>query len=155
MVDDAADLAAEAEADRVREEQRRLLERSQAIQRGLPRPTTLNPLMAEASGAPTEDQRADKLIKEELLAMLRHDALAHPVRGGPAATAGLAQLPPQQRFTDEEMAEARFALAEEIEDVRREVPDDVMARLHAQVAADYVFLPSQNKCCFSFAFCWC
>jgi pre-mRNA-splicing factor CDC5/CEF1 len=87
--------AAEGKARRLREEEaRRAAEerkKSQALQRGLPRPATLAALGDARAAAPGAGvrERAEALLQQELVALLQHDADKYPTKrskkdkGGP------------------------------------------------------------------------
>ncbi|KAG2181700.1 hypothetical protein INT44_008515 [Umbelopsis vinacea] len=77
---DMADVDAQEMETLEREEQERLSRRSQAVQRGLPRPIEVH-----VSQLPEEATMAEKLIHEEFVRLLNHDAVAYPVPGGKIA----------------------------------------------------------------------
>ncbi|KAG0262263.1 Pre-mRNA-splicing factor cef1 [Mortierella polycephala] len=84
--EDAAEVAQRRKEAFEAEERARLLRRSQAVQRDLPRPTVFQPptdtVMAEASNPIAE---ADRLIQEELARLVTHDSVAYPPVGSKVA----------------------------------------------------------------------
>ena len=143
--EDAADIAARKQAAAEAAERLRLSLRPQVIQRDLPRPTVINAAMAAAVRGDEDSQfeEADQLIKAELVAMLAHDAVAHPIRG---AAVRPGAPPALEEFSQAELGEAKTLLLEEVLEVAAEpVPLDVFTRIHAEVSADFMFLPSQRK----------
>lgn len=86
-VEDAAERDARLQRQREEMERRELARRSQAVQRGLPRPANvdLNRLLDNLnicdSSAASDD--ASLLVHEELAQLLHHDAIAHPLPGTP------------------------------------------------------------------------
>ncbi|KAJ7046504.1 pre-mRNA splicing factor component-domain-containing protein [Mycena alexandri] len=73
----------DAKLKRLREEQERkaLARRSQAVQRGLPRPANVDIDSLLGRLNIDEDEEAQKLINKELAELLQHDAIAHPIPG--------------------------------------------------------------------------
>lgn len=94
-VEDQADLDAQrAEAEKERQRQAMLL-RSQVIQRDLPRPLEINSSVlrpANEMQGLNDLQRAEELIKQEMIKMLHYDALNDPV-----TIAGVS-APPQKKL---------------------------------------------------------
>lgn len=146
-------------------EKARLQRRSQAVQRDLPRPFSVNAkaLVSPPTHNQTDDPlaEAERLVNAELVRLLRHDTIKYPVHGSNvapgAAAAGLENL--EDEFDDELMATARklvtseFALLvgvdlEEIEngswkmsEADREKFDEAWRRENE----DVVFAPSLGK----------
>ena len=98
-------------------EERERRRHSQAVQRGLPRPSDIN-LVGLKSGS-HQDQKhkalldAEELVKAETVVMLRHDLVHHPTPGGSRNKAGqrawkkALDEEPLETFTEEELAEVR------------------------------------------------
>jgi pre-mRNA-splicing factor CDC5/CEF1 len=87
-VQDAADRDAAIKRRQEEEERKALARRSQAVQRGLPRPANVDvsTLLQNLSVEDEEEEdreraAADKLITAELAQLLQHDALAYPLPG--------------------------------------------------------------------------
>ncbi|KAF9475324.1 hypothetical protein BDN70DRAFT_841135 [Pholiota conissans] len=88
-VQDAADRDAAAKRRQEEEERKALARRSQAVQRGLPRPANVDVaiLLQTLSVYDEDDEQdeeraaAEKLISAELAQLLQHDALSYPLPG--------------------------------------------------------------------------
>ena len=117
--------------------------RSQAIQRGLPRPVAVNKGIASKESALTE---VDALIRAELLAMLQNDAVHHPVKGVKPKTA----TEEFEQFEEEELKEAAALLVRELEELKssahyHELVYDEFVRLNEDARVEVIFVPSQQK----------
>jgi len=108
---DMADVDVQEKESHEREEQDRLRRRSQAVQRNLPRPIDVH--VSELSEDAT---LPEKLIHEEFVRLLNHDAVAYPVPGGKIAPGvrkaeGAANL--EDEFDNDTLNSARQLLEEE------------------------------------------
>ncbi|KAG9322622.1 hypothetical protein KVV02_002325 [Mortierella alpina] len=85
--EDAAEISKRRKEAFEAEERARLLRRSQAVQRDLPRPTAFRPptdiVMGDSLRDPLSD--ADRLIQEEFARLVTHDSLAYPPVGSKIA----------------------------------------------------------------------
>jgi len=82
-VADQADLDHQSEEERRRRREAELRLRSQAVRRDLPRPTEMNHTVLRPlnNDQPLSDlQRAEELIKREMVLMLHHDCLETPTQ---------------------------------------------------------------------------
>ncbi|KAJ7135046.1 pre-mRNA splicing factor component-domain-containing protein [Mycena crocata] len=82
--EDAAERDAKLKRLREEAERKALARRSQAVQRGLPRPPNVDVdglLQRLDIGEDGEDVEAQRLINRELAELLQHDAIAHPIPG--------------------------------------------------------------------------
>ncbi|KAI8057057.1 pre-mRNA splicing factor component-domain-containing protein [Syncephalis plumigaleata] len=128
---DASELERLRRERQLAEEQARLKRRSQAVQRDLPRPMVgkENPLAAnDDTAADSPLLMADKMIHEEMLRMIRHDAVHHPVPGTVSVTNVDGDL---EVLDDQYMTMARQIVAEEMEQQQQQHPynvDEIMAR---------------------------
>lgn len=158
-IEDQADLDAkriEAENERKRQ---LLLLRSQVIQREFPRPLDINTSMlrtaSEMQGL-TELQKAEELIKQEMITMLHYDAYNDPVSGTPA--------PPQKRqqhlnylethpyveVSIEEREIASKLLQKEMQVVKNgmahgDLSQESYAQVWQECLSQVLYLPSQNR----------
>lgn len=113
--EDAGDRDARLRRLREEEERKALARRSQAVQRGLPRPANVDieRLLQDLSldEEPSELADAEKVVHEELVQLLHHDAIAHPVPGTahPGSTRSLYDMPP-----DDVMDAAKSAVQDEL-----------------------------------------
>ncbi|KDN51356.1 hypothetical protein K437DRAFT_273005 [Tilletiaria anomala UBC 951] len=109
-----ARIAARAEEER----QKALARRSQAVQRGLPRPANVDAaaLQTMLAAIPTDasfDDRAQRLIQSEMIKILHHDSLMHPVPG--TVQAGAYKGPPiLSHLSDESLANAKALIQNEL-----------------------------------------
>lgn len=83
--EDAADREARLKAQAAAREEEARLRRSQVMQRGLPRPLTLDglpqPLPIEQQPSLGLRAQAEQLVLQELKALLAHDAAKYPLQG--------------------------------------------------------------------------
>jgi len=108
LIEDAADRQAKMQALKAAEEQKALARRSQAIQRGLPRPVDLDEQrlrksLDHGSTSKLEDD-LERQIMDEMIQLLLHDAVVYPVAGGKVPGGGRSNLPP---IEDEAIAAAK------------------------------------------------
>uniref|UniRef100_A0A0B6ZFC9 Uncharacterized protein n=1 Tax=Arion vulgaris TaxID=1028688 RepID=A0A0B6ZFC9_9EUPU len=169
-VEDQADLDDRADWDK---EQHRLSElklRSQVVQRSLPRPSDINTNILRPSGpndAPlTELQKAEELIKQEVLIMLYHDAVYCPTDANsgtgskgtaPQKTAAnqiayLAYLDknPYTEVDPDDMKKAHEMLQKEMQVVKEgmghgELSQESFAQVWEECYSQVLFLPGQNR----------
>ena len=97
-------------------EQARLLRRSQAVQRDLPRPTAFHAPTVDmtSSGAVVSPlAEADRLVQEELARLISHDAVAYPPAGSKVA-GGKQNAPALEVLSDEYLALARSEVDQEL-----------------------------------------
>ncbi|KAI1316796.1 Pre-mRNA-splicing factor cef1 [Mortierella claussenii] len=113
--EDAAEIAKRRKEAQETEERARLLRRSQAVQRDLPRPTVFRhateATTAAASGSPLAE--ADRLIQEELARLVTYDAVAYPPVGSKVAGSTQNTIPLED-LSDEYLALARSEVDQEI-----------------------------------------
>ncbi len=81
-VEDAADRDAAIKRRQEEEEKKALARRSQSVQQGLPRPANVD-VSALLKNLSMDDDttEVDRLINNELVELLQHDAIAHPLPG--------------------------------------------------------------------------
>jgi pre-mRNA-splicing factor CDC5/CEF1 len=149
-------------------------DKSMSIQRNLPRPSDMNHniLRPGDMAQPLSDyQRAEEMIKEEMLIMLHHDALYDPtlnqcgVPAGSKVPANKSQLKPlhiekhhgylrdrngYQKFTRDEISQAKELLEKEIPIVRKamghgELTAEAFAQVWQECYAQVLFVPNSNR----------
>lgn len=149
---------------RVEEFQRRraleLRQRSQVIQRDLPRPFEINTSILRPSGDMqnlNEMQRAEEMIKAEMITMLHYDSLKNPVQNAlgprrvtPANSAAFLNEHPYAEFDLEEMEQARVLLEAEMATVKKgmlhgELALESYAHVWEECLEQVLYLPSQNR----------
>lgn len=97
-------------------ERARLLRRSQAVQRDLPRPTAFhstNAVLADSEATRSPLAEADRLIQEELARLISYDAVAYPPAGSKVA-GGKQHAPALENLSDEYLALARSEVSQEL-----------------------------------------
>uniref|UniRef100_A0A336LTJ0 CSON004489 protein n=1 Tax=Culicoides sonorensis TaxID=179676 RepID=A0A336LTJ0_CULSO len=159
-VEDQADVdarhVAEAKAKRAKE----LALRSQVIQRSMPRPqdinmTVLRPV-SEMQGL-NDLQRAEELVKQEMITMLHYDALHDPVplinpnkKTTNAPHLQYLEQNPYRQVNPDDMETAKKLLEEEMQTVKIGMAHgDLSLESYTQVweecLSQVLFLPSQNR----------
>lgn len=171
-VEDQADLDARKEAELERRRQEEMKRRSQSVQRDLPRPGDINSAIMRPSGPNdpplTDLQKAEELIKKEMLTMMHYDALYSPTPqqmgvtpGGkkPAGQKGvvnqalhLAYLDehPYVKYEDQDIQQAKEVLQQEMQMVKEgmghgDLSLDAFSQVWDECYAQVLFLPSQNR----------
>lgn len=114
-IEDATEREEKLAAIRAVEEAKALARRTQAVKRGLPRPTEFDAqaflARLDAVKDDSEDAELERLVAIEMVHLLEHDAMVHPVAGGRRAGGGSSQL---AFIDDEDLAAARLAVHSEI-----------------------------------------
>lgn len=169
FVEDAADIDARRMAMKEAEVLRELKRQSQAVQRNMPRPSDVNAsVLRPANIDPplTGLQKAEELIKREMVTMIRNDVVNHPSalqienlthkKTKSAAHAILAanrtalESEPLETFTEKEIANARQLLANEMEFVKSkmahgDLPIESYTKVWEECYAQVLFLPTQQR----------
>ncbi|ALC44059.1 CG6905 [Drosophila busckii] len=156
-IEDQADVDARVLAEQEAQRKRELAKRSQVIQRSLPRPIEVNTKILRPQAEKqnlTEQQQAEELIKHEMITMQLYDSVRDPVPG--QSQQKLEQLQsyfkanPYEEISEQELADAKQMLAEEMEVVRErmahgELPLDVYAQVWQECLGQVLYLPSQHR----------
>ncbi|KAL1417164.1 hypothetical protein MTO96_000647 [Rhipicephalus appendiculatus] len=162
FVEDQADKDTAKEQQRLEklEAERKL--QSQPVQRGLPRPLDVNAsVLRPAHTEPplTDLQKAEELIKQEMLVMQHHDALHNPTeaqqssrKGAADEAAHLAYLErhPYHKYSQDELDTAREVLQAEMDVVKKgmghgELSLEAYCQVWDECLAQVLFLPAQNR----------
>ncbi|KAF9160369.1 Pre-mRNA-splicing factor cef1 [Actinomortierella ambigua] len=121
MEEDAADVARRRKEEQEAEERARLLRRTQAVQRDLPRPTSYHTKHSqqEQDGSMTEVlddplMEADRLIQMEMEKLIMHDSVAYPPLGS-AMAGGTRVALELDLLPDDYLSMARELVKEELE----------------------------------------
>nr|CAG4640684.1 EOG090X02CC [Eulimnadia texana] len=157
-VEDQADIDARIEAERKKQREAELRRRSQAMQRDLPRPVEINQsvLRPATDGAITDLQRAEEMIKREMIAMMHYDLVRDPPseaqvsRKALEASQSFLNSNAYGDFGEEEISEAKKLLQQEMELVKTamghgELSAEVYAQVWDECLAQVLYVPSQNK----------
>lgn len=172
LVPDAADVDAQKKEELRAQREREFRSKSQAVQRSLPRPSDMNmTILRPLNSDPplTELQRAEELIKREMLVMLHHDVVYNPSetqvgyqsamkKGRQGQSSALNQAHhlayleqhPYEKFEDEELEMAKLLLKQEMDVVRHgmnhgELSLEAYCQVWEECLAQVLFLPSQNR----------
>ena len=159
-IEDQADLDQQTEEEYRARREKELRRRSQAVQRDLPRPTDMNDSVLRPlnSDPPlTELQRAEELIKREMIVMMHHDCVETPTpaqmgeggkkKGGGAGSSSngeraivneqlhraFLEKHPYQQFSEEEVAQAKELLQKEMETVKAGMDHNLSDQAYTQV----------------------
>ncbi|EEZ97534.1 cell division cycle 5-like protein [Tribolium castaneum] len=158
IVEDQADVDARAlEEAKIRAAQELAL-RSQVIQRGLPRPHDVNLAVLRPnheSHSLTELQKAEELIKCEMVTMLQFDNLKNPNQVKRSALAQAQQLAfleqhPYDDFKSDDLKLAKQLLKREMEIVKYgmghgELPLEAYTQVWEECLGQVLFVPNLNK----------
>ena len=110
--EDAAERDARLRRKQEEEERKALARRSQVVQLGLPRPANVDPdsLLSDLTSN-ADDDDVWQLVSSELVQLLRHDSIAHPIPGTslPGGTVSHYQIP-----DDDAMDTARSEIHKEL-----------------------------------------
>ncbi|KAJ6638555.1 Cell division cycle 5-like protein [Pseudolycoriella hygida] len=161
IVEDQADVDARYVAEEKAKRAAELARRSQVVQRDLPRPMDINTTILRPPGEMhnlTDLQKAEELIKQEMVTMLHYDAYNNPV---PAPGQFKKQTSQQQLqtyldhnpyddFSDRELNKAKQMLNDEMQIVKNGMAHgDLAIESYSQVwkecLAQVLYLPSQNR----------
>ncbi|KAI4476241.1 hypothetical protein M0804_013781 [Polistes exclamans] len=127
IVEDQADIDVRQQQELLEQKKRELARRSQVIQRDLPRPVDVNMnILRPFMDTPLTDmQRAEELIKREMITMMQYDALQNPMQQNrKSASNSLAQAQayleqhPYINFEEEELDAAKKLLTDEMNIVK-------------------------------------
>ncbi|XP_050309864.1 cell division cycle 5-like protein [Anthonomus grandis grandis] len=160
VVEDQSDVDKRYQEEMKAKALKELQSRSQVIQRDFPRPQDVNLLVLRPqneSYSLTELQKAEELIKTEMVTMLQYDNLKNPLpvqvkQSNKSQAQQLAFLEenPYENFKSEEMERARQMLKKEMEVVKKGMNHgDLSMEAYTQVweecLSQVLFLPNQNR----------
>ncbi|KAI1294832.1 Cell division cycle 5-like protein [Halotydeus destructor] len=156
--EDQADLDAKLAAEEVARLEAEFRRQSQSVQRNLPRPVdvNLNILKTESESSPlTELQRAEEIIKQEMIAMLHYDALKNPtnqqlVKNKSKVHKEFLEKNPYDEISEEDMEEAKRLLEEEIKAVSQgmahgDLSCETFETVWNECLSQVLYVPSQNR----------
>ncbi|XP_071957167.1 cell division cycle 5-like protein [Antedon mediterranea] len=170
FVPDASDVDATEQALRAEQRQREWRRQSQSVQRNLPRPSEINATILRPKDYDTpltHMQRAEELIKEEMIVMLHRDALKQPTvnqttaatsnrksitgtKMGQAAHQAYLQAHPYKEIDEQDIEMAKELLKKEMEVVKNgmghgDLTLDTYSQVWEECNKQVLFLPSQNR----------
>lgn len=163
MVEDQADVDARHQAEMKAKAEREMALRSQVIQREFPRPQEVNMAvlrLPHESQSLTDMQKAEELIKREMVTVLHYDNLKNPIVSPQTATkrptvtqaqhlAYLEQYP-YEDFKPDDLALAKKILANEMDVVKHgmnhgDLSLDAYTQVWEECLSQVLFLPNQNR----------
>lgn len=163
-IEDQADVDARALAAIQAQREKELKRRSQVIQRSLPRPSDINIVLRPPNTDPplTELQKAEELIKQEMITMLHYDAVQNPLpvdsqvgkKQGNVLTQAqhLAYLDqrPYENFTPLDVTKAKEFLAKEMDIVKQgmghgDLSLESFTQVWEECLSQVLFLANQNR----------
>ncbi|XP_054163592.1 cell division cycle 5-like protein [Oppia nitens] len=167
-IEDQADIDARREANRLAAIEAERKRQSQAVQRDLPRPSDINNSIlrpgAHTDPQVTDLQKAEELIKKEMLVMLHYDSInnitdnqliSKSMKSRNASNPNASNLAfldkhPYIKYNDEELAAAKQTLTEEMEVVRQgmahtELTFDGYCQVWDECLSQVLYIPSQNR----------
>ncbi|CAF1091738.1 unnamed protein product [Rotaria sordida] len=155
--EDQADIDQRKLEEKRRKQQEHFKRQTEVVQRNLLRPNDINLTIlrsANAEGPMTVLQKAEELIKQEMLVLLHYDALNNSVPNSSASrnknyTAYLKTYP-YEEFTDDELATARSLLESEMNSVKKimghgDINLDSYSKVWNDCYSQVLFLPSKNR----------
>ncbi|GAB4822419.1 hypothetical protein N2152v2_009465 [Parachlorella kessleri] len=156
--EDAADIERRRKAEAEAQRQAELRKRSQVLQRGLPRPATLDLLPErrpdDQLGRLSAREQAEELLNREMASLLSFEAAKYPLREKKEKKGGKQQkepgVEPIEQFEEVEIQAARQLLLQEADFVREAMKhsdvseQDYMAAWEA-VVRDIIYVPSQQR----------
>lgn len=169
FVEDAADIDARRMAMKEAEALREMRRQSQSVQRNMPRPSDVNATVLRPANVDpplTGLQKAEELIKREMVTMVRNDVVNHPTalqienlthkktksaaQTIIAANRAALESEPLETFTEKEIANARELLTKEMEFVRSkmahgDLPIESYTKVWEECYAQVLFLPTQQR----------
>ncbi|XP_051173244.1 cell division cycle 5-like protein [Leptopilina boulardi] len=126
IIEDQADVDARKQQEIIEQKQRELSRRSQVIQRDLPRPIDVNlNILRPASDSLSDLQRAEELIKREMITMLQYDTLNNPVALNKRSNNILSQAQsylnshPYKNYEKDDLDDAKKLIENEMNIVRK------------------------------------
>lgn len=161
FVEDQADVDLRYLAEQKEKAAKELALRSHVIQRDLPRPQDVNMSVLRPpheSQSLTDLQKAEELIKKEMVTMLHYDSLKNPIapqQGKKQAVTQAQQLAylehnPYDSFVPDELGIARKMLGKEMEIVKHgmnhgDLSLDAYTQVWEECLSQVLFLPNQNR----------
>ncbi|KAF6208293.1 hypothetical protein GE061_016747 [Apolygus lucorum] len=160
-VEDQSDIDARQLAELAAQREKELKSRSQVIQRGLPRPGDVSIILRPPNSDPplTDLQKAEELIKQEMITMLHYDAVQNGDPPMPnrkpninlhAQHLAYLEERPYRNPSEEELEKAKKMLKTEMEVVKQgmnhgDLSLDTFTQVWEECLAQVLYLPNQNR----------
>jgi len=164
QVEDQADIDARIETERRKQREAELKRRSQTLQRGLPRPHEVNNSILRPANTPelslTDLQKAEELIKHEMLTMMHYDSIRNPIatvaeksgssRKAVESSHNFLANHPYNEYSESNLQHAHGLLADEMEKVKvgmghGDLTMEAYTQVWEECLSQVLFVPSQNK----------
>ncbi|RWS01817.1 cell division cycle 5-like protein, partial [Dinothrombium tinctorium] len=167
MIEDQADVDDRRETEKAAELEAERRRQTQAVQRNLPRPNDVNQsiLRSQSSSDPplSDIQKAEELIKQEMVKLLHYDALHNPTQQQMFISAMKAKTGypnsshisyliknPYEKLEEYELKAAHELLAKEMEVVKQgmahgELSLDAYCTVWDECLGQVLYIPSQNR----------
>ncbi|KAL1139865.1 hypothetical protein AAG570_006842 [Ranatra chinensis] len=161
VIEDQADIDARAMAELAEKREKEMKSRSQVIQKGLPRPSDINIILRPQNTDPplTDLQKAEELIKQEMITMLHYDAvqsgepptsIRKPGVNSQAQCLAYLEQHPYETFNEEELEKAKHLLKTEMEVVKQgmnhgDLSLETFTQVWEECLAQVLYLPNQNR----------
>lgn len=167
FVEDAADIEARKQAIRDAQRAKELKQRHRAVQRNLPRPSEVNETILRPGNVEpplTELQKAEEIIKKEMITMLHYDSLHNPFGDNAASKKGkmpssvttsaehvtYLEQTPYDKLSQEELKYAEDLLKQEMEVVKQgmghgDLSLDAFNQVWEECYSQVLYLPGQGR----------
>jgi pre-mRNA-splicing factor CDC5/CEF1 len=155
--EDQADIDQRRRDEKRRKQEEHFKRQTQVVQRNLPRPNDVNLTIlrpANAEGPINDLQKAEELIKQEMLVLLHYDALNNSVANSSTNRnkdfSTYLDKHPYEEFTDDDLTAARTLLESEVNIVKKtmghgDINLDVYSKVWDECYSQVLFLPSKNR----------
>ncbi|CAI9578047.1 unnamed protein product [Staurois parvus] len=167
FVEDAADVESRKQAIRDAQRAKELKQRHRAVQRDLPRPSEVNETILRPFNVEpplTDLQKAEEMIKKEIITMLHYDSLHNPYGDNAANRKGkmpssvttnaehvtYLEQSPYEKLTQEEQKYAEDLLKQEMEVVKQgmghgDLSLDAFNQVWEECYSQVLYLPGQGR----------
>jgi len=155
--EDQADIDQRKRDVKRRQQEEHFKRQTQVVQRNLPRPNDINLTIlrpANTEGPISDLQKAEELIKQEMLVLLHYDAVNNSVANSSINRSKdfstYLDKHPYEEFSDTDLAAARALLDSEMNLVKKtmghgEINVDVYSKVWDECYSQVLFLPSKNR----------
>lgn len=158
IIEDQADIDARKHEEYLEKQKKELEKRSQVIQRNLPRPSEVNTDIFRDNSSLTDLQKAEELIKKEMINMMQYDAVLNPVTitNSKRAPIILSQAQkyiednPYEEFDKDDLDNAKKLIADEMQIVKEgmahgELSIDAYTTVWEECLGQILYLEPQKR----------
>eukprot|EP01103_Thecamoeba_quadrilineata_P014089 TRINITY_DN4091_c0_g1_i1.p1 TRINITY_DN4091_c0_g1~~TRINITY_DN4091_c0_g1_i1.p1 ORF type:complete len:815 (-),score=222.43 TRINITY_DN4091_c0_g1_i1:45-2489(-) len=145
LEDDSSDVLMREQAAAAAQAEAEFKARSQVLQRDLPRPLIVNrTILGSRHEGKSEYERESEMIRAEMVALLTHDAITHPLGHKRFKPPAVESLVDYLEFSAEEISEAKELVEAEEETLwsQVEISKDSLGRLWDSFSPKFSFVPS-------------